>query len=657
MSVRPAVTVLMPAYNAAAFLEEAIRSVLQQSFTDLELLIIDDGSTDGTAEVVAAFNDPRINYVRHSANRGLVAVLNEGLDLAQGTYVARMDADDIMRPERIEKQFRYLQEHKDIHLVATFVDVINPDGELTGVWDTDRKAVTETEIRSMMPRTTCIAHPTVMIRRSTLGNLRYDPRMVEGEDWELWLRMQSRGFRIAKIPEALLLYRQHPNSFTGAAKARRPVELRLLLMRHRFLIGEWKAFRFKQLHVAVLIAQARSLARHLLSNVFPPFLQSVHRILTYSIVRMLRERSSLQRTLSDWNGQHVFVFPYLSMGGAEQVHLGIVASVKDQDPLVVISGFSADRGFEDRFKQCSTVVEIPRLLNHPWTRGAAQRAIARKMDGMQNATLLGSLSGTFFDLLPRIKKNVKAYYVQHAFLYQPNANLQQKRWLKYFDRVNGYLFPSAMAKNEFDKFLFRQNIAASRASKLILVPCAAPALGEVNEHAKLGILFVGRDSPEKRLDLFLKIAAELEGKSPCRFRFTVAGPQPRTGHSHVAFKGIIRDARTMSDLYSDHDALVLTSSREGHCLVVTEAMAQGLAVLSTPVGDVPDRVDDMTGLLTSSTEEPDVLKEMLVGIIALDADRARLRELKENARERIRRAYDPEKFYNYYRSLLIGPKA
>ena len=657
MTTTPAITVLMPVYNGGPFLREAINSVLRQTFSDYELLIIDDASMDGSSEIIASLDDPRVRVITHSRNLGLVASLNDGLDQARGQFIARMDADDVMLPHRLEKQFRYLEEHPTVALVAAFVDVINPDGDVTGVWETDRAAVSEEEIRKMMPRTTCIAHPTVMIRRSALGSLRYDARMSEGEDWDLWLRMQSRGLRIAKIPEALLLYRQHPNSFTGAAKARRPLERRLLVMRRRFLLGEWGSLRFRRLHHKVLKAQARSLARHAIKNVLPPLMRSAYRILTYSPVRMITEWRSLQRTLSEWKGKHVFLFPYLSMGGAEQVHTGIVGSVKDRGPLVVICGFSIDRAFEQRFTESATVLEIPRLLNHPWTSGMVQRAIARKIDSLEDVTLLGSLTNTFFDLLPRIKREVRTYFIQHAFLYQPGANLQQKGWLKHFVHVNGYLFPSGMAMMEFDKFLFHQNIPASRAAKLLPVPCAAPVFGEVNEHSKTGVLFVGRDSPEKRLSLFLSITAELEAKFPGRLRFTVVGPEQRTGYPHVVFKGVVRDMGAMSGLYSDNDVLLLTSTREGHCLVVTEAMAHGLVVLSTPVGDVPGRVDGSHAVIATSIDADVVTDEFVAAVLALDEDRARMLAMKHSALAKAKSEFGGELFRDHYRALLTGPSS
>lgn len=652
---RPArVTVIMPAHNAGRYIAQAVASVLDQTYRDLELLVIDDGSTDETGSILSRISDPRLRVVRLPRNQGLVAALNEGLSRARGEFIARMDADDVMRPGRLEKQVRFLDDHPRIDVVAGFVDLMNPEGETTGTWGTDRATVSEAEIRAMMPRTNCIAHPTVLLRRSALRGARYDPRMTEGEDWALWLRLLGDGARIAKIPEVLLSYRQHAANHTSKARASGSLEVRLLTMRRRFLLGEWGRFRFRAYHARIIHAQARTLARYLLDRIATPVLRGAYRVLTYSPLGLLREWLRARRITRAWEGRELFVLPYLSMGGAEQVHLRVVQSVKDRAPLVVFTGFSPDRAFEGRFARAAPCLEMPRLLNHPWTRRAAERLLAAAINRSVNGALFGSLSEAFFRLLPHLEPGIRAYYMQHAFLYQPEANLLEKRRLRQFERITAYLFPSRMARDEFARFLYHQNMPRDAARKLLLAPCAAPRLGTVNDHDRIGVLFVGRDSPEKRCDLFLSIASDLERRTPGRFRFTMVGPATRASSPHVAFTGPIGDPHQIAGIYAEHDILLVTSTREGHCLVVTEAMANGLVVLSTPVGDIADRVSRDTGLLTSATDEGVVRDEMRKRILEFDGDRALLRSSKERARDLIRDRYSSELFARYYRGLLVG---
>ncbi|MFZ1685799.1 MAG: glycosyltransferase [Flavobacteriales bacterium] len=649
---KPVVTVLLPVYNAGAYLRTAIGSVLVQSFTDFELLLIDDGSTDGSASIIGGFHDPRIRVITHERNRGLVAALNTGLDQARGSFIARMDADDAMRPDRLSKQVAFLEEHPAVAVVAAFVEVMNADGEHTGVWDTDRATITEAEIRRMMPRTNCIAHGTVMLRRTMLGDLRYRGKY---EDWDLWLRMLARGLRFAKLPEVLLDHRVHGASLMGALKRERSLEQRLFSTRNDLLRHAGVAMLFNSIGVAVLRAQVRTIARHVQRNLLPALMRDTYRVFTYSPMALLRERRTLRIALEAWNGNHLFLFPYLNAGGAEQVHLDIVGTVKDRDPLVIICGFSTDRALAARYTSAARVLELPRLVNHPWTRGQAHRALANKLNDLPNAVLFSSLTITFFQLLPMLDRGVKTFYLQHAFLFQPEANQQQKGWLPLVARVDRFLFVSQHARDQFGRFLFANNVPRSAAGKLEFISNAVHRFGTVQDHDRTGLLFVGRASAEKRQHLFLAIAAELERVQPGHFRFTVVGDDHGSrDHAHVSFEGLVKDTATMGALYAEHDMLLLTSSREGFPLVIMEAMAHGLVVASTAVGDVPNRLDGGAAFVTSSTDETIVVREMTAFVTALDSDRERMRSMKQAALEHAKREFDPELFRERYRNLLVS---
>src|SRR3954471_13594365 len=135
----PLVSIILPAYNVEKYLGKAIDSILQQTFTDFEFIIIDDGSTDGTEKILKNYSDPRIVYLKHEANMGLVYTLNHCISLARGIYIGRMDGDDISLPDRIQKQFEYLQIKQDVDVLATQVRLIDEDGNAIGFWDDDIK--------------------------------------------------------------------------------------------------------------------------------------------------------------------------------------------------------------------------------------------------------------------------------------------------------------------------------------------------------------------------------------------------------------------------------------------------------------------------------------------------------------------------------------
>jgi hypothetical protein len=202
----------MPVYNAAAYVGNAVRSVLAQAFTDFELLVIDDGSADASAEVVQSFSDPRIRFVRNERNLGLTPTLNRGLSLARGELVARQDADDISEPDRLARQVAFLDAHADIALVGSWYRKIDADGRITAE---RRLPVRDAELRWAMLSYCPIVHSTATFRRYAVMALGgYDERFAYAQDFDLWSRV-ARHHRMANVPESLVRYRVLPTSLTA----------------------------------------------------------------------------------------------------------------------------------------------------------------------------------------------------------------------------------------------------------------------------------------------------------------------------------------------------------------------------------------------------------------------------------------------------------
>lgn len=231
----PAVSVILPAYNCGKYIGRAIESVLDQSFSDFELIIVNDGSTDNTEQIIHSFNDHRVIYVLTTANNGLVFSLNRAIDLSRGKYIARMDSDDICRPERLAKQKLFLDQNENIAVVASTVEFINEKEEITGDWELDKQTTAPGQIRRALLKQNCIAHPTVMMRAEVIRELKYKSYQKNIEDYDLWLRMLSRGYKIAKIHEPLLLYRVHGNSITSMHLKKANPFFKHFRMKMRFL--------------------------------------------------------------------------------------------------------------------------------------------------------------------------------------------------------------------------------------------------------------------------------------------------------------------------------------------------------------------------------------------------------------------------------------
>jgi|GEM_PF-729059 len=212
----PAVTVLMPAFNAGRFIAASIRSVLAQDFEDFELLVIDDGSTDETARIAEGFRDKRIRLIRNAGNQGLVATLNQGLREARASLVARQDADDLCRRDRFARQVEYLGAHAHDVAVASEARLIDETGRDTGALRLPR---TRAQLRWDLCFRNPIPHSSVMMRRdAVLSEFGGYPVATSSEDYALWSAIASKN-RFGLIPRQLVSYRIHSSSAMMSADA------------------------------------------------------------------------------------------------------------------------------------------------------------------------------------------------------------------------------------------------------------------------------------------------------------------------------------------------------------------------------------------------------------------------------------------------------
>ena len=208
----PTISVIMPTHNRAqTFLPKAIDSILEQTYTDFEFIIIDDGSTDNTRQILIDYQekDPRIKLILNAQNEGLVASLNKGLSRAKGKYIARMDDDDISLPMRFEKQIRFLQNHPQIDLLGTNMEMISSEKRLP--WpifsETDADYVTAYALLQVS-----VSHPTWMMKNDFIqkNQIRYNPDYKNAEDRRFLLDVIQAKGKMANLPEVLYYYYYEP---------------------------------------------------------------------------------------------------------------------------------------------------------------------------------------------------------------------------------------------------------------------------------------------------------------------------------------------------------------------------------------------------------------------------------------------------------------
>lgn len=202
----PAISVILPVYNGTATLYSAINSVLEQTFTDYEIIILDDGSNDNSLEVISIFNDPRISVIFDGANKGLAYRLNQGIDLARGRYIARMDQDDLCFPERFDRQFTFLESHPEVDLLGCRTIVFRGICDIVGLMSFH--GTSHDDICAKPWDSIHLAHPTWMGRKGWFLKYRYRiPEIYLAEDQELLLRSYPESI-FACLDEVLLAYRR-----------------------------------------------------------------------------------------------------------------------------------------------------------------------------------------------------------------------------------------------------------------------------------------------------------------------------------------------------------------------------------------------------------------------------------------------------------------
>jgi glycosyltransferase involved in cell wall biosynthesis len=206
----PLISVLMPAFNAEAHIAEAIQSILQQSFTNFELIVLNDGSSDRTSQIIDGFADQRIHKIDLQHNQGLVNARNRLVAAAKGRYIAFLDADDIAFPDRLQKQFSFLETGAADLCGGKHFSLY----QSTGRRKASKERYHDADIRALLTVYSPLCNPAVMGRAELFKRHPYEAGQASAEDYSLWQTLALEGYRFANLRDILITYRIHPNQTT-----------------------------------------------------------------------------------------------------------------------------------------------------------------------------------------------------------------------------------------------------------------------------------------------------------------------------------------------------------------------------------------------------------------------------------------------------------
>ncbi len=650
----PKVTVLMPVYNAALFLREAIESILSQSFRDFELLIINDGSTDNSIQIIESFSDLRIKVVNNEQNLGVIKSRNKGLVLARGEYIANMDADDISLSSRLEKQVQFLDRHPEVVVLATKLTLIDEEGKGQGYWKDDYNCTTIEQIKQTLPVINCIGQPTVMMRNDIVKKIRYNEKFLHNEDWGLWLNILSNGHVIAKLEETLVNYRIHTNSSTSQANSKGVGE-KIIKFKLNYLLDSSKILKFRTTEYSVLL----SFVKDLVSYGMPSFYSVLANMYHTSPVQLLKQWKVARDYFSDSaiSAGPVFFFPFYHAGGAEKVHASIVEAIGNPNSLILFNGISQGDAFLSAFKKKATVLDVSLLVKFDFAKRWLKKKIETICQKNKNTILFGSNSELFYDFIADIPEDTKAIDLIHAFVHIQEigaenwsipvvANLTKRVVIikKTIEDLRSLYFNKYIPKELLDRVVYIGNFAEER-----------PVIRK-NNVGKLIVTYVGRASAEKRIQLIsgaAKLAAERRINVEFHFVGEVKAGIPSGDLPYCILHGEVTDPEMLDAAYNRSHLLVMASSREGFPMVIMEAMMHSVVPVVTNVGGISEHVlNNQNGILIEVVTEQDIVEQMVNTISWFDSHRDQLDKMALNAYEYAKLNFNKQFFVNSYRNLF-----
>ncbi len=587
-SKKPLVSVVMSVYNGEQYLREAIDSILSQTFTDFEFIIINDGSTDGTLKIIKSYKDPRIVLISRE-NRGLVSSLNEGIEKARGKYVARQDADDVSLPERLKKQLEYLRTNTKCGVVGSRIREINETGKPY------YRVVLSNELPNKsleMALYYCnpLAHGTVLMRTDVVRSLGgYRKQYWPAEDYDLWVRA-ARVNRIAVIDEVLYLYRFNEQgiSLSNTAKQNSIAEQ----IRRELLILPL-VLQSDEVYLAPLQSMSR-LVRYWVKHLSLHNLVKLHKLKVFTL--------NTKKTI-------LLVSTAKTIGGGEVYVRQIIGSLSSKYNFILLAPRALHVELRRGLKY--QPVNLPDWIVSLSFKGVyILKSLWLRMLGIGKVRLVHIQQ--LDDVLTRF------FYKGAPIVYTAHSRLQLKgKQLSHVRKIAGRVKATIAVARVLDADL-RSLGFTSNQIKYVPNGIEGKKLTSLDvERGASRIVWVGRmEKGDKNPDLLLDIA-----KAMPQEKFYMYGEGTYSSVllrrideeniRNVVIKGFVKNTK---DIYQNAKLLCLTSVSEAMPLVVLEALAAAVPIVSTRVGDVEYMLNQGGGL---SVPEPraDYFAEAIVQIL------------------------------------------
>lgn len=644
------ISVVIPTLNSEKYLKECIDSLLNQTFNDFEILIIDDGSTDNTIEILNSYNSSKIKIIS-GPKKGISAALNLGLDIAKGEYIARMDSDDICKVDRFKKQINFLDSNKDIAICGSFANCINEEKSYT--WT---KPVSDTDIKTMLLIDVSIIHPTVMMRKKQIDfyNLRYNIDYSASEDFDFWVRA-SEFVKFHNIPEELLCYRVHKaNATSSRENAGRSIFLKIvqqnlikkvgIVVPDNLIEAFWLAnndnikFSYTELlNVSELFNELIKAVNS--SDNYSQDLPTFQNLLITRINNLVRITSTniVQQNYHNKQKNVLIVTPELTQTGAPLILFNLINILQKHDysiTLLAYCGGPLNKRFEDK--------NVPVIISpESFSNEELFKNITNNFGLIFVNTVLAYPAAKF------LKEQSKTIWWIHEAEYVEQILIEKYPEIpEVLSNADNVFTVSNYAKTALSKF--NKNISILKYGMDDIFRNEEIIRQDNNEKIYFSVL--GAVEERKAHDVLIEAILDLPKEYSDKVKFNIIGSadkeyairlKEKTAEiSNIAWYDFIPNV-AQSDLFKDTDVLICISRDDPEPIVVSEAfMNQKVCLVSKNVGQKDMITDGVNGFIVE-TDNPIALKDKIIQIIDMKDE---LAIIGERSRQIYLENYTLEKF-------------